>query len=462
MDIVAGAIAATVACGLLAGCGGPAPDEPAASVTTSLNAYEATRAEGAQRLLDTLAETLVSGDVAALDTLIDPAASAGFRDDLRTQALNLGQAAEPGPRGDRVRLKSLVYRIGPQNGPEWRIPAELQATLDEQGSSDFWVTPVETVYALGGAALPGLDEPDVTRSGMFTLARYGDDWKLVGYGDLGSDPHSGGAPRRPDNPAPWDFPGLKAKDVPTAGGTSVVLSYPGTEGTVRKVSDRLPAAVGAVDDFWGDDWRRRAAVIVTGSTGDFAELTRTESADVTVAAAATIYASTDPAGRVVTGQRIVFAPGAAQLSPAALAVVLRHELFHVAARLDTAGDAPLWLTEGVAEYVGRYQASEDFTDAAPELAAEIAAGDVPERLPTDAEFSVASEQARVAYQSAWSFAAFIADKYGRDKLREVYLAVARGGSTATTDAALSATLGVAAPRLISDWQKWLRTRLDED
>ena len=38
---------------------------------------------------------------------------------------------------------------------------------------------------------------------------------------------------------------------------------------------------------------------------------------------------------------------------AALRIVLRHELFHYAARADTAPDAPRWLTEGVADFVGR-------------------------------------------------------------------------------------------------------------
>ena len=54
-----------------------------------------------------------------------------------------------------------------------------------------------------------------------------------------------------------------------------------------------------------------------------------------------------------TAERIMFAPGAAAMSDAALRIVLRHELFHYAARADTAADAPRWLTEGVADFVGR-------------------------------------------------------------------------------------------------------------
>jgi hypothetical protein len=54
-----------------------------------------------------------------------------------------------------------------------------------------------------------------------------------------------------------------------------------------------------------------------------------------------------------TGQRIVFAPGASDMSDDALRIVLRHELFHFVSRAQTALDAPRWLTEGVADFVGR-------------------------------------------------------------------------------------------------------------
>ena len=54
-----------------------------------------------------------------------------------------------------------------------------------------------------------------------------------------------------------------------------------------------------------------------------------------------------------TGQRIVFAPGAVNDERRSLRMVLTHELFHLAARADTALDAPRWLIEGVADFVAR-------------------------------------------------------------------------------------------------------------
>ncbi len=89
--------------------------------------------------------------------------------------------------------------------------------------------------------------------------------------------------------------------------------------------------------FWGTDWPRDIVVVAAGSDEQFRAL---------AGGGADIAAAT-------TAERIVFAPGAAAMSDAALRIVLRHELFHYAARADTAADAPRWLTEGVADFVAR-------------------------------------------------------------------------------------------------------------
>ena len=71
-------------------------------------------------------------------------------------------------------------------------------------------------------------------------------------------------------------------------------------------------------------------------------------------AAVTVADRVDPVDRVAVGQRIVFAPGAAGYErKIGLRIVLTHELFHYAARADTALDAPRWLAEGVADFVAR-------------------------------------------------------------------------------------------------------------
>lgn len=474
----------------LAACGdddGAAPSSSSTAVsTTPMNVYEQQRADGVNALLDDLVAALTGGDKAQLGALIDPLATPEFRDRwYRTQA-DLGptppkrtgeepstthstarsaprserpprSARPPEPRGANLVLRTFDYTVVQSDAPDRLIGGALGVSLGENGSSDSWVTPVKLRYALGGVSRPGVDEPVIEVTEALAFARYGDEWKLLGDGSLAPDPSiDPGAPAPPPELPPWAFGGVQAADVKTAGGASSILSYPGTEATVAAVRRELGPAVAAVSDFWGDDWAQRAVLMVTGDAAQFAAFTRSDPDRIAAAAAATVYSRIDRGSRTVVGQRVVMAPTAAQLSPAGVAVVLRHELTHVATRVDTAEDAPMWLTEGVAEYVGRRGTDAELTDVAPELAAEVAGGDLPTGLPTDEDFAGSADAARLAYQSSWSFAEFVADRFGDDKLRRMYLAAAQSGAAAQVDTAVESVLGADTAELVRQWQTWLR------
>jgi hypothetical protein len=130
------------------------------------------------------------------------------------------------------------------------------------------------------------------------------------------------------------------------------------------------------------------------------------------------------------------------MSDRSLRLVLRHELFHYASRIDTAPDAPRWMTEGVADYVARTDTPAPGPDAAPAM------------LPTDADFDAAGPQQSRAYDRAWWFARFVADTYGPAKLRQLYLrACGRGHPDPAT--AVSDTLGAGMPEVLDRWAHWL-------
>lgn len=441
---------------LVAGCGSqqPGPQSPSATPSTSQNVFEATRSAGVERLLDALNSAIDSGDERALSGLLDPLIPARLRDELVTSVRNVGARATPSARGDRVRFQQFRYRLGSADA-EFVVPSQLQQRLEDQGSSDSWFAPVKLDYALGGAQRPGLDEPRITLDTPFALARYDDEWKIVGDSTVLE-----GSPQTP--PTLWDYPGLRARDVATAGGTSVALSYPDTDAEVARVVAALPAAVDAVTAFWGADWPRRAAVVATGAPAQFDGLTAAGGASgdtAGAAAAATVYASLDNRAKTVTGQRIVLTPGARSLPAPALAVVLRHELTHVATRTVTVPGAPLWLTEGVPEYVGRKGTYQRFDDVAPDLATELRSGYVPSRLPDDRDFAVDQNLARVAYQSAWSLAAFVAQRWDEARVRTLYLGVARAAKTADQDMAILNTLRLSRAEFVRQWQDWLRKQV---
>ncbi|HUO37655.1 MAG TPA: hypothetical protein VMU34_07395 [Mycobacterium sp.] len=214
----------------------------------------------------------------------------------------------------------------------------------------------------------------------------------------------------------------------------------GTDPLLTRIGAEMGDAVDAVVGFWGDDWNRQIVIVATDTAAQFAVETRVGQGQFTDIAAATVADGFDPATRAVTGERIVFAPGAGAMSEPSLGIVVRHELFHYAARADTAADAPRWLTEGVADYVGRPQTP---PTADPAIAA---------RLPSDSDF--AGPGVSVAYDRAWLFARFVADHYGRPALRRLYL-LACGPGHPDAATAVSDVLGASVPDVLAQWRQWL-------
>ncbi|GAC01659.1 hypothetical protein GONAM_31_00030 [Gordonia namibiensis NBRC 108229] len=442
--------------GVTTGCGGQAPSTAdgstsgGTSTTTSTpaNPYEQQRAEGVTRLLDDLTGTITSGDVPKIGSLLDDAATPAFRSRWVTAAENF--RPRQSARGDsdgRLQFKSFRYQLAPTEEAETLVPADVQGRLDANGSSDAWVAPVELRYALGGERAPGVDEPEVVVTTQFVVARYGDAWKLVGdTAALGAEP----TPTQL-----WELPGLSVSDVATAGGSSVITRYLRTSAAAANLPELLPDAVDAVTAFWGDSWDRRAVLVTTSDQDEFSDLVTQDGGAIGAAAAATVYSRVDFPRRTAIGQRVVFTPAADDLAPPTLDVVLRHELTHVAARAQTALDAPLWITEGVAEYVGRKGTYRRLADAAPDLTEVVRAGNTPTALPDDAAFAMDGQTSQLAYQSAWSMAAYIADRYDEARLKRFYLGVAATADPTRQDAAIRAALGVSRDELITGWGRWL-------
>ncbi|WP_246398836.1 hypothetical protein [Mycobacterium vicinigordonae] len=220
-----------------------------------------------------------------------------------------------------------------------------------------------------------------------------------------------------------------------------------TDGLLSRVAANLPAAISAVVGFWGTDWSREVIIAATDSDEQFraaaADDPASQRADI---AAVTVAQRVDFGRRTVVGARIVLAPGADAMSPGALRIVLTHELFHYAARADTAADAPRWLTEGVADFVAR-----------PQRAVPAAARSTLLFLPSDAELDSDEPELSLAYDRAWWFARFVADTYGAAKLHELYVS-ACGVRHAEVATAVRDVLGIDSARLLTRWQQWAAER----
>ncbi|MCV7261177.1 hypothetical protein [Mycobacterium shimoidei] len=238
-------------------------------------------------------------------------------------------------------------------------------------------------------------------------------------------------------------------DIPptvAAAGRTVRLVNAGgpvAEPLLRRVAANIGAAVETVQTFWGADWPREITIVATGSQRQFeAEAGGGNAAQWADIAAVAVADRVDPSRRVAAGQRIVFAPGAVNMTDSAFRIVLNHELFHYAARADTALDAPRWLTEGVADFVAR-----------PPTA--IPAGTPsPTALPSDADLDNPGSQRSSAYDRAWWFARFIADSYDTATLASFYRAACGAGHVDMTSAVRD-VLGIDVADLLARWRQWL-------
>ena len=221
------------------------------------------------------------------------------------------------------------------------------------------------------------------------------------------------------------------------------LGGPQSDALLGRVAANIGQAVDAVEAFWGTDWPRDIAVVATGSQPQFeTEAGGGPPAQWADIAAVAVADRVDPVRRIAIGQRIVFAPGAAGMSEPALRIVLSHELFHYAARADTALDAPRWLTEGVADYVARPAAP--LPESTP----------LPTALPSDVDLDAPGSQRSRAYDRAWWFARFVADTRGTATLRALYRAACGVGHT-DLSVAVHDVLGTDMAGVLADWQQWV-------
>lgn len=185
-------------------------------------------------------------------------------------------------------------------------------------------------------------------------------------------------------------------------------------------------------------------------------------------------------GEPATGDRLVVTPGLPeQLSPEGLDVVLRHELTHLAMRSTGTAPIPLWVAEGLAEYVA-YDAVPDDRRARgtelEQLRARVDAGDWEGTVPSASQLEAvgAGTDTTVtadAYTAAWlGITVLVADR-GLDPviaamhldamhLDAIHPDDTRPGelSDADREALFLDRLGVTRPEL----DRWWRAALAED
>ncbi|MDN5744531.1 MAG: basic secretory family protein [Nocardioidaceae bacterium] len=116
------------------------------------------------------------------------------------------------------------------------------------------------------------------------------------------------------------------------------------------------------------------------------------------------------------------------LDPVAAQVVMTHEATHALTGASLARGAPLWLVEGMADYVALRDVGLPTSTTAGQLIKQVRKQGAPKDLPDDAEFDTAATHLGTVYEAAWQVTMTLADRGGEAALIDFYRSVLRGTS----------------------------------
>ncbi|MEV0703104.1 hypothetical protein AB0I53_35015 [Saccharopolyspora sp. NPDC050389] len=391
----------------------PSPELPRTASARAGFAVPATPDVAVRGLLDRRAAAVRVGDEAAFATTVDPESPPDFQRRQHELFRNL----------TTIPATEWTYELVGTAGARPPVPA----------ADETWAPRVVLRYAL-----TDVDSVPTQRTLGYVFARRGDSWYLAD--DAGPGVWRG----------PWDFGRCHVRRT----ATGMVIGH--DPEPVERVSRLLDAAVADVTEIWGPGWPQSVGVLVPASQEELRSLVGPEFAVDGIAAVA-VADRVDTGARRAEGQRVVLNPKAAdRLSDVALRVVLRHEITHVAARADTAAEAPMWMLEGFADYVGYRESGVAPKDIAPDLARRIHEAGPPAKLPEDGDFHQAGRRLDLAYQQSWSVVSHLADRLGERRLVDLYRRVAATDSPAEVDGALREATGLTKAQLVADWGAGLR------
>ncbi|GAB2680232.1 hypothetical protein [Thalassiella azotivora] len=394
---------------------GAAPPPSVSPVTPSVDPA-LDRRQALDVLLGVRSGAALSGDAAAWLGTVDPQA-----EDYATRQ---GEVID---RLGRLPLTSWSYEQAGQG------PALSAARRTELAADDAWVARVVLAYALAGGG------GQVRREQNLTVVRRGDAWFLAGDRD---------GPTAVDL---WDLGPVQV----ARGGRSLVLGTAGQD-VLDRYAGEVDEAAERVDAVWGTGWPRTVVVMVPRDSAEMAALLGRQDAAGLDQIAAVTTGEIGLDSVATSADRVIVNPdGFAELGPLGRDVVLVHEITHVATRATTTASVPIWLSEGLADYVAYAGTDLGPDDVAADLLAQVRDGQGPARLPGPAEFDPANGQIAAAYSGSWLAVRLVADRAGQDGVLALYreVAGAQGGtarstpgatpaSQAVVDAALQRRLGV--------------------
>ncbi len=264
-----------------------------------------------------------------------------------------------------------------------------------------------------------------------------------------------------DRPQPWDFARLTVRRSATS---LVLASSPALAADLLARADTAQSRVAVV---WG---RSRPAVWVAPATDTEAALLlgREAAGPVSLRDVAAVTDGPLIAGRPAGADRIVIVPQAwGSLPGRGRDVVATHELTHVVVRGSTTGAVPLWLSEGLAEFVAYRAVPLPEGDIVRPALDAVRRSGLPQDLPTAGDFDPAAGGVQAAYGLSLLAVRTLAEHDGVPSLVRFYREVADpsersrddiaptpdgGGDQHVVDQALVSALHTNRAALVRDWR----------
>ncbi|HWC13048.1 MAG TPA: hypothetical protein VG929_00460 [Actinomycetota bacterium] len=376
-----------------------------------------------QELLDRRAEAVLSRDRAAFAATIDPGATAFRRDQLRMF--------------DRARsIRFATYDLT----ADWTRYGNLARPADGKKYADADAIAIPLTQER--YRVRSFDPAPAVEDVYFTFVRREGRWYIGGDSDLEdiglfSVRH------------PWDFARLSK-----ATSESFMALRPQCSsdcGVQSELLDLAESSLKRLDAAWPVEWSRKVILVVPPSDAALARMLQASFDPSRFVAFA--YATIDPDDLSYAGNRILVNPPVIAGRPREEVIrILTHELLHVATRELAGPFIPLFIDEGIAEFVGY--------GGVPGLAyldAIVGSGAFDHKLPQDFSFSSGSgNDIYLSYQEGQSAVRYFIDTWGMKRFVSFYKRLGRARVTAGLagwhlERALRQTIGIGLRGFEKRW-----------
>ena len=366
------------------------PERPRAEASAEPDELEReedlNRLLAASEILSSRAQAVVDEDRSAFLSSIDPEATA-----FRKQQGKVFQ-----------RLTSLRlgrYELRQQVGGKDLARHEHDSRYKR--ADDVFISPVEESYRF-----KGYDDADFVSTLFFTFVLRDGEWLIAADDDLSG--------RRTTERNLWDYGPVKQ-----TGSTNVtVIQHPcRAAGCIELDESFVQLAENArrtVKRRWRGSWNGRVVVLATSSRHEVRRIIDVDYAISNFAA----FAYSPFLATGYSPARIVVERGTlSDRSSDIIELILTHEMAHVATRRASGPHIPLWVEEGLAEWISRTPG--DSADLY--YAQQVAAGAVQPVLATDRQFRRGNaDELFLHYQSSRTAVAYFIERWGYKKFIGFY------------------------------------------